>query len=61
MKSQKSKNMNGKDIEGRRKRASLSGPGVSGQHGNHAKYAPGTGGFSLQVRGGFPLLALVAT
>ena len=29
----------GKDIEGRRKRANPSGPGVSGQHGNPAKYA----------------------
>ena len=34
----------GKDIEGRRKRANLSGPGVSGQHGNPAKYAPAPGG-----------------
>ena len=33
----------GKDIEGRQKSANPSGPGVSGQHGNPAKYAPDMG------------------
>ena len=32
--------IHGKDIEERRKRANSSGPGISGQHGNLAKYAP---------------------